>query len=198
MKKDAKKEKIIQRIFSQGTYTKPPVLIGKAIIRAVLDFGATEAAALWVYQSKHVRWFQDGLSDKWPQTAAETAALFTQYLEENYNHVKAGITENVWMVKPEAASNFSDGWSNAIAAAKRSHDEKEKAWYEGLKQWPEWGKIRLLAETALAEEREGFGTAEKTSFDKLGVFHQIRLAQYALGQYRAHLWVKRTLKEGQP
>ena len=195
MKKDAKKEKVIHRIFAKGTYTKPPVAVGKAIIRALLDFGATEAAALWVYQSMHARWFQDGLNGKWPKTAAETSALFTKYLEEDRNHVKAGITENGGMVKPEATNDL-EGWSNAITAAGRHHDEQEKAWYEELKKQPEWGMIRQLAEQALVEERDGYGTAEKTPFANLSVFHQIRLAQYAIGQYKAHLWVMRTLKEG--
>jgi hypothetical protein len=192
MKQD--KEKIVQRIFKQGTYTKPPAPVGKAIIRALLDFRATEAATLWTYQSKHVRWFQDGLNGKWPKTAAWTLVLFTNYLEENRNRVQVDIAENNGMAGPEATSNL-EGWSKVIEASGRDHDEKEKAWYKDLKQQREWGMIKLLAEQALAEEREGFGTAEKMPFAKLGVFHQIRLVQYAMGQYRAHLWVQRTLKE---
>jgi hypothetical protein len=81
---------IIQDIYDQGTYMDPKPAVGKAIIRAILDSGMSPAAALWVYQAKHVRWFMDGHGGE-PKTGKVAYAEFKKYIGRNANRVKDDV-----------------------------------------------------------------------------------------------------------
>jgi len=88
MKKTKTDDPRIAEIYEQGTFTHPSAAVGKAIIRALLDFGADKDAALWVYQSKHVRWSNVAHS----QTTAKGAyRAFTEYLETDSNNAAKDI-----------------------------------------------------------------------------------------------------------